>query len=207
MKHLPRFIAALAGACSLAHAHAECAPVEVLDPARNSTIHGARPDIRWGGLSGVKVYRVQIESRVPEGQVIERIDTRVGDTRFVPPRPLTDRRAAVKLLVTADCPESTSVATHPAWFFIDMAPKCSAVRGLSLSGEGAPKAEWISANGVTRYEVEAYSMADGRLIVRRETTLSSSDLPRVAAALVIAVRPRCESVVGEAAYGFLPESR
>ncbi len=204
---LPRFVLALAAACSLVHAHAECAPVEILDPVRNSTIHSARPDIRWGRLSGVKAYRVQIESRVPEGQVLERIDARVGDTRFVPPRPLTDRRAAVKLLVTADCPESTSIAAHPAWFFIDIAPKCSAVRGLSFSGESAPKAEWLRANGATRYEVEAYSMADGRLITRNETTLPSSDLPRVAAALVIAVRPRCESVVGEAAYGFLPASR
>jgi len=203
----PRFVVALAAACALARAHAECAPVEILDPARNSTLHGARPDIRWRGLSGVTVYRVQIESRVPEGQVIERIDTRVGDTRFVPPRPLTDRRAAVKLLVTADCPESASVATRPAWFFIDMAPQCSAVRGLSFSGESAPKAQWLRANGATRYEIEAYSMADGRLIARKETTLPSSDLPRVAAALVIAVRPRCESVVGEAAYGFLPASR
>ncbi len=203
----PRFIAALAAACSLAHVHAECAPVEILDPVKNSTIHGARPDIRWSGLSGVKVYRVQIESRVPEGQVVERIDTRVGDTRFVPPRPLTDRRAAVKLLVTADCPESTSIAPHSAWFFIDMAPQCSAVRGLSLSAESAPKAEWLRATGATRYEVEAYSMADGRLIARKETALPSSDLPRVAAALVIAVRPRCESVVGEAAYGFLPAAR
>ncbi len=147
---LPRFVLALAAACSLVHAHAECAPVEILDPVRNSTIHSARPDIRWGRLSGVKAYRVQIESRVPEGQVLERIDARVGDTRFVPPRPLTDRRAAVKLLVTADCPESTSIAAHPAWFFIDIAPKCSAVRGLSFSGESAPKAEWLRANGATR---------------------------------------------------------
>jgi hypothetical protein len=46
---------------------AECAPVEILDPPRKSTIHGARPDIRWTGLPGVKVYRVQIESRVPDG--------------------------------------------------------------------------------------------------------------------------------------------
>src|SRR5204862_7089925 len=114
---------------------AECVPVEILDPVRNSTIHGARPDIRWSGLSGVKVYRVQIESRVPEGQVIERIDTRVGDTRFVPPRPLTERRAAVKLLVTADCPEPTSIATRPASFFIAVAPNCSSIQKLFLRRE------------------------------------------------------------------------
>jgi hypothetical protein len=203
----PRSLALLWTACSLAHAHAECASVEILDPVRNSTIHGARPEIRWGGLSGVKVYRVQIESRVPEGQVIERIDTRVGDTRFVPPRPLTDRRAAVKLLVTADCPESTSVATRPAWFFIDMAPTCSSVQKLSFSGASTSKVEWARTSGATRYKVEAYSMADGRLVARKETTVASAELPRADTPLVVAVRPRCESVVGEAAYGFLPASR
>src|SRR5438445_12882344 len=100
----PRFIAALATVCAWAHAHAECVPVEILDPVRNSTIHGARPDIRWSGLSGVKVYRVQIESRVPEGQVIERIDTRVADTGLVPPRPRTQRRGALKLTASDDWP-------------------------------------------------------------------------------------------------------
>jgi len=203
---LPRFIAAIAAACALAHAHAECAPVEILDPVRNSTIHGARPDIRWGGFSGVKVYRVQIESRVPEGRVIERIDTRVGDTRFVPPRPLTDRRAAVKLLVTADCPDSTSIATRPAWFFVDVAPNCPSIQKLSFSG-ASTKVEWARTSGATRYEVEAYSVSDGRLIARKETTVASAELPRADTPLIVAVRPRCESIVGEAAYGFLPASR
>ena len=203
---LPRFIAAIAAACALAHAHAECAPVEILDPVRNSTIHGARPDIRWGGFSGVKVYRVQIESRVPEGRVIERIDTRVGDTRFVPPRPLTDRRAAVKLLVTADCPDSTSIATRPAWFFVDVAPNCPSIQKLSFSG-ASTKVEWARTSGATRYELEAYSVSDGRLIARKETTVASAELPRADTPLIVAVRPRCESIVGEAAYGFLPASR
>ncbi len=204
---LSRFIAAIAAACALAHAHAECAPVEILDPAKNSTIHGTRPDIRWGGLPGVKVYRVQIESRVPEGQVIERIDTRVGDTRFVPPRPLTDRRAAVKVLVTADCRESSSVATRPAWFFIDVASTCSSIQKLSFSGASTSKVEWGRTSGATRYEVEAYSVSEGRLIARKETTVASAELPRADTPLIVAVRPRCESIVGEAAYGFLPASR
>src|SRR2546426_197383 len=121
---LPRFVLALAAACSLAHAHAECAPVEILDPVRNSTIHSARPDIRWGRLSGVKAYRVQIESRVPEGQVLERIDARVGDTRFVPPRPPADRRAAGKLRVPAAPPPARRNAPHTAWCLITTQPDC-----------------------------------------------------------------------------------
>ena len=204
---LPRSIVALGATWFLAQAHAECTPVEMLDPLRDSTIHDARPGIKWAALSGVKLYRVQIESRVPEGQVLERIDARVSGTGFVPPRPLADRRAAVKLLVTADCPEPTQIATRSAWFFIDMAPISPAVQGLSFSGADAHKAQWARTSGATRYEVEAYSLADGRLIGRKETPLTSTDLPQVAAALVVAVRPRCESVVGEAAYGLLPASR
>jgi hypothetical protein len=192
-------------ACSLAHA--ECASVEILNPPRGSTLHDARPEIRWSEVTGAKAYRVQIEGRVPEGQVVERIDARVGGTRFVPPRPLAERRAAVKLLVTPDCAESASIATRPAWFFIDMAPKCSAIQGLSLSGEGEPRAQWVRSSGATRYEIEIYAVSDGRSIARRETTINSTELPRAATPLIVSVRPRCESVVGEAAYGFLPASR
>src|SRR6266545_3010746 len=78
---LPRSIVALGATWFLAQAHAECTSVEVLNPLRDSTIHDYRPGIKWAALSGVKLYRVQIESRVPEGQVIERIDTRVGRAR------------------------------------------------------------------------------------------------------------------------------
>jgi len=204
---LPRSIVALGASCILAQAHAECAPVELLHPLQNSTLHDARPDIKWAALPGVKLYRVQIESRVPEGRVLERVDTRISDTRFVPPRPLADRRAVVKLLITADCPESAPIATRPAWFFIDLGPSCPAVQGLSFFGANAPRVEWARTGGATHYEVEAYSAAEGRLIARKETTLASIDLPQVAAALLVAVRPRCESVVGEAAYGLLPASR
>jgi hypothetical protein len=76
-----------------------------------------------------------------------------------------------------------------------------------LSGTNPPKAEWARASGATHYEIEAYSATEDRLIVRKDTTLTSTVLPRVAAPLVVAVRPRCDSVVGEAAYGFLPASR
>jgi len=200
-------LVALAAACVPALAHGECTPAEIAGPVRGSTRHDARPEIRWGALSGAEFYRVQIESRVPEGRVLERIDARVSGDRFVPPRPLAEGRAAVKVLVTADCSGGTSIATRPAWFFIDMAPGCPAVRGFSLSGESAPRAQWTPGGGATRYEVEAYSASDGRLIVRKETTLGSVDLPHAKTPLVVAVRPRCGPIVGEAAYGRFSASR
>jgi hypothetical protein len=71
---LPRSIVALGATWFIAQAHAECASVEMLISPRDSTIHDARPGIKWAALSGVKLYRVQIESRVPQGQVQENSD-------------------------------------------------------------------------------------------------------------------------------------
>ncbi len=55
---LPRSIVALGATWFIAQAHAECAWVEMLTPPRDSTIHDARPGIKW----------------VPQGQVQENSD-------------------------------------------------------------------------------------------------------------------------------------
>jgi len=194
----------LVGGAPLA-AHGECAPIEVSYPVRGSTVSDARPEVRWAGSA--KSYRIQIESRVPEGSVIERVDARVSGTHFLPPRPLATRRAAVKLLVTDDCPDAPSIAPQAAWFYIDAGAPCPSPKGLSFSTAGSPSVGWSRAEQATRYEVEAYSSADGRLIERKETTLTQAELPRAATALLVSVRPRCGQVVGEAAFGILPPSR
>lgn len=201
-----RAIVSVWAASFMGAAHAECVPAEILRPPLNATIHESRPDIGWTALPGVRSYRVQVESRVPEGQVIERIDARVNDTHFVPPRALANRLAAVKVLVTADCPEATSIAPRAARFSIDLAPLCPAVQGLTVAA-GKPAVEWTRVSGATRYEVETYSAAEGTLIVREETTRTSADLPRDKRLLLIAVRARCESFFGEAAFAYLPGSR
>jgi hypothetical protein len=202
-----RLLLAFSPACVLQLAHGECAPIEITYPARGSTVKDTRPEVRWKEVTGAKSYRIQIESRVPEGRVIERVDALASGARFLPPRPLADERAAVKLLVTADCAGSPSVAPQPAWFYVDAAASCAPVQGLELSGSGAPTAAWSRGGRATRYEVEAYSYEDGRLLARGETTLVQADLPRAAVPLLVAVRPRCDSRFGQAAYGLLPASR
>jgi hypothetical protein len=194
-------------ACHPLAARGECEPLAVSYPTRGATVTDARPEVRWEKAGEVKSYRVQIESRVPEGRVIERVDVQVNDTRFVPPRPLATGRAAVKVLVTADCPGAPSIAPQAAWFYIDAGAPCPPPRGLSFSTEGKPSVSWSRAEQATRYELETWSNADGRLIGRQETTLARAELPRAATALLVAVRPRCGAVLGEAAFGLLPASR
>jgi hypothetical protein len=191
--------------CAPLAAHGECAPIDVSYPARGATVSESRPEVRWAG--DAKSYRIQIESRVPEGSVIERVDARVSGTHFVPPRPLATRRAAVKLLVTDDCPDAPSIAPQAAWFYIDASALCPPAQGLSFSTGVAPSVGWSRAEEATRYEIEAYSSADGRLIERKETTVARAELPRAATALLVSVRPHCGQVIGKAAFGILPASR
>jgi hypothetical protein len=177
-----------------------------MSPVKGSVVYSARPEVQWRDLPGAKAYRIQIEARVPEGEVIERIDAQVRGTRFNPPRPLAERRAAVKLLVTADCADAPSVTQDAAWFYIDMAKACPAPGHLAFAGAGSSQVAWSQGAGVTEYELEVFSLPEGRLVERRRVAATSSALPRAATPLLVAVRPRCGAFTGEAAYGVLPAS-
>ena len=199
-----RSIAAAWAVGAGAAAGAQCEALPVTVPGRDATINEARPEIAWRAVAGAKSYRVQIESRVPEGRVIERIDTQVSSNRFVPARPLADERAAVKILVTADCAGTPNLAEQPAWFFVDAAAACAPAKALAFPAGGV---EWDRTAGATRYQVEVYSTPEGRLLSRVETPLTSAALPRGPAQMLIAVRPQCGTVVGPAIYGLAPPQR
>jgi hypothetical protein len=203
------FRIALVAAAFLASncAWAACPEAEITIPRQGELVADSRPRIAWRAVPGITRYRVQLESRIPEGKVLAQLDMIIAATQFVPPANLADERAAVKLLVTADCPDSPSIAISPAWFYIDVAQTCPAPRNLAFTGVDAARVEWARTTGATRYQYEVYALADGRPIARNETTLTSFDLPRASFALLVGVRARCESVVGETAYGFFPASR
>lgn len=205
MKCRLKFTVVILAACTWQHAFAECTVAEIIKPARETTVHDARSDIEWQPLPGVQGYRVQIESRVPEGRVMQRIDTRVIGTHFAPPRPLTEQRATVKLLVTEDCPTGVpGIAERPAWFYVDMITACSVPTDISISNTATAKVTWIRVARATRYVIEVYAADDGRLIKQEETLATSTNLPRAPYPQVVAVSSRCESVIGKPAYGFLP---
>ena len=194
----------VAAACALlasAGAIAQCAPLAPTQPAREATVPDARPEIAWAPVPGARSYRVQIESRVPEGRVVERIDATVSATRFVPPRPLAEERAAVKVLITPDCAKAPNLGERPAWFFIDATRACASPDGLEFSPRGV---EWRASRRATRYEVEVYASPEGRLLARSETPLTYAALPVASTPVLVAVRPRCGSVLGPAVYGLAP---
>ncbi|MGH8702811.1 MAG: hypothetical protein ACREVR_16785 [Burkholderiales bacterium] len=192
----------VAAACLQAlPAAAACPRAEIVAPERGTRVVQLRPVIEWRALPGINRYHVQLESQIPEGRVVSRIDTIVAGTRFVPPAELTDSRAAVKLLVTAACKDvSPLVAELPAWFFVDAAALCPPIEKLTFTG--AEKVEWPPLAAATRYEVTFYAMPEGKLIAAGETAARFYDVTRGPAPVLVAVRPRCGAAIGPAAYGF-----
>jgi hypothetical protein len=198
------WIAAGCAPCASAAAAAECDAQPLITPVQGTTLHEIRPEIAWRAVPGARSYRVQIESRVPEGRVIERVDAEVSGNRFVPPRPLADARAAVKVLVTTDCAGVPNLNVLPAWFFIDATAACPPVDALAFS---AGRVQWGRSSAATRYDVEMYSETGGRMLAREETPLASAPLPAAPGPILVAVRPRCGTIVGPAVYGLAPAGR
>ena len=73
-----RFAAALTQAMPGAAAE-PCAVAEIISPSQGSFVAQPRPPIEWRALPGVSRYRVQLESRVPEGRVLASIDSVVTE--------------------------------------------------------------------------------------------------------------------------------
>lgn len=183
-----------------------CQIAEVIAPAGGETVASARPGIEWRVLPSVARYRLQMESRVPEGRVLARFDTVVAGTRFVPPTALTDERAAVKVLVTADCGvgNQAGLIEEPARFFIDLKNSCPAPASVQVND--GKTIGWGKVAGAQRYELAVYSAIDGRSVLHAETVQPVYRLPAPQEPAYVMVRARCAEAYSARVYQVLGSS-
>lgn len=156
------------------------------------------PAIEWVPIRGVERYRLRLESRIPEGRVLEVIDSVVEGTSFQPPVALTDTRARVKVVVTEAC-GSTPPIDDGAWFIIDPAPQCRLdPASVEFAGDSV---QWSAVSGAVEYDFRVHDMPGGRLsfremTIRPEVRWGSA----LRADAVVVVRPKCTSGYGEPHY-------
>lgn len=186
-----------------------CPMAEIISPARGSLVAQPRPLIQWRELAGVTRYRVQLESRVPEGRALARFDSVVSGTRFLPPGNLTDSKAAVKLVVTPECKEETlSVWETGAWFFVDVSALCPAPGEIRVDGGPPPTLSWAPVKQAQRYEVTMYTAGEGRLVASGESLeprFRFAAAPEVS--YYVAMRARCPEAYSAPAYSAVIQSR
>lgn len=175
-----------------------CQDAEITDPAARSTVTEARPVLGWRAIPRTSRYRVEIESRVPEGRAVVSLDTHVSSTLFRPPQLLTNFRAAVKVRVTAGCPadDGGQLRGKAASFYIDTSPLCPAPAEIALSNDQR-NVEWSPTDKAIRYVVTLLR-PDGTVVRQGQTQRRAFPfpLPRDGEALVATVRPYCATGFG-----------
>jgi hypothetical protein len=186
-------------------AWASCTEVALIAPVRGTTSAEIRPQLVWSPVAGSARYRVQIESRVPNGRVIARIDTQTSETTFTPQQPFAVGAVTVKARVLADCgaEEDSTVGEAPPWFFIDPRAACEPPREVAFRSAPAAALEWRLHPG-TRTEVAVFFADGGQLIVREEVGGTRYAMAAATGPLIIGIRTHCKETYSGWLYRAVP---
>lgn len=190
-------------------AAAACTQHELVAPARGAVLQERQPTLRWQG-PGQGNYRVQVTALLPEARVVAAHDIEVAGTTFRLPAPLPVERAAVKVLVSRDCPalDAQDVNALGAWFFVDVRDAC-VVEARSASYRDGTLA-WVPAPGAEGYKVRIFNgttVAGAAAMPGDEAVVPSTTFKVPAAAsataggtyTVATIQPVCQGLPGRTA--------
>lgn len=163
------------------------------------TISERQGRLVWTPVPGATGYRVRVLSRVPNGGIVASHDTVLAEAKFMPPQPLAEQLAKVVVRLNAICGSETSTDSV-SWFIIDTSTTCVMRDVTAASSAGKVALQWPAVTGATRYEVRAYAMVDGQLLMSQETRTPGAQLDLKGQSAMVSVQPECPSGLGEAAY-------
>lgn len=180
-------------------AEQQCPQVQIVSP--QGSVHERQPNIAWTPAEGVDSYRVELESRVPEGRTLVQLDTKTYGNSFRPPQRLTDFRANVSVKVTPQCAHTRLARPAVHKFQIDTAPLCVLLPDSVKYHVEASDVRWKAVEQADQYQVSVFAGSDGALLLRKETLQPQLRLsPPAPETAVVAVRPHCKTGWGEAVY-------
>lgn len=183
---------------SVASAQVECLAPLLVSPVGGTTISETRPLLRLepAASQATRAVRVKIDSRVPEGREVARIETRLArsdehSVSFAVPRSLAagEHRTKVRVELVAEC-GSVDSAPASAWFVIDTAVACAMPAATEVK-RTASELVWPPAAAANEYQVCSATAC------RRTPTnrLLMSELP---IADLVAITPICNDATGAA---------
>ncbi len=150
-------------------AQATCERYELLTPKRGSQITERQPELQWGGETNSS-YRVQVAVVLPEGRVLESIDTVVIGTRWRFGAPVSVLTSAVKVIVSRNCSSYSVQDLHAQGphFVIQAAEHC-ALKPRSLQQQG-DALYWSAPTHADKFLIQVFVVAqtaDGAATARR----------------------------------------
>ncbi|MBL0420171.1 hypothetical protein JI739_07405 [Ramlibacter sp. AW1] len=201
---LLRLVCAAAAAWPLTHgAAAEPAPpceqLPLSVPSLLQTVAEARPSLRWEG-DPARTYRLQLAVVLPESRILAAHDVQVSGTEWRLPADVPASRAAIKALVSSNCPALGAQDLHArgAVFFVDRRVGCElGAHGLRRAQAGLA---WQAVAGAQHYRVRWWRADGGTLpLLLGEQDLPAHQLavsPAHAQAQVATVQPWCDGIGG-----------
>ncbi len=181
----------LNGACSTgAWAQAACERYELLTPQRGTQIADRQPELQWGGDPHTS-YRVQVAVVLPEGRVLESIDTVVIGNRWRLGAPVSVLTSAVKVIVSRNCSSYSVQDLHAQGplFVIQAAEQCALTpRSLRRQGDTL---YWMAPAHADKFLIQVFVVTqtpDGAATTRRigdyDMTVAAWNLPASIKALL-----------------------
>lgn len=152
-----------------AWAQTACERYELLTPKRGSQIADRQPELHWNGDANSS-YRLQVAVLLPEGRVLESVDTVVTGTKWRPGAPVSVVTAVFKVLVSRNCPTMSiqDLNAQGPYFIVQAAEQC-ALKPQSVRQQGMAL-HWEVVTPVDRFKVQIFSVvqaADGGVTTRR----------------------------------------
>jgi hypothetical protein len=184
-----------------------CADLDVAFKGQMGVVD-ARPVVTWREVWDSKRYRIEMESRVPEGPVLLSLDTQVSQATFQPAVRLTEARAAVKIRITAGCSvdDGSRLRYQAATYHIDTSPLCPAPARIAPTTDGKA-IEWPVVAGAVRYDVTLLTSHDGAIVVRGRTQQPRFALPAEPETVAVVVRPYCPTGFGPYGSALVTKSK
>ena len=151
-----------------AQAQSPCERLEAIAPAKGAHIDNSKPEIRWPG-DPQGSYRLQVAVVLPEGRLLQSVDTQVTGTRWAFGAAMPVPLAAIKVVVSRHCEHYTVQDLHaaPPHFFYDASAQCAIEPGSLTQVQNTLR--WRASPGVNRFAITLFgAVADhGKLTEMR----------------------------------------
>lgn len=161
-------------------------------------------------MQGASSYVLWGESRVPEGRVIFTNEIRTSETVWIPPVPLAEETATVKIRVTALCQDAPSnspvlvpTANRPTTRFRIESPLNCRIDEEPVSDYHGDTLhlKWTAAPAANEYEVSIRSAIDAKQFTTQSSSFPEAHIRDVPQGVwILSVQARCGKTLGPRRY-------
>lgn len=133
-----------------------CEPPTILAPAAHQVLRTSKPTIAWLSASTTDAHELEVIARIPEGEVLQRVQRIVHGQQWQPDTALANRDAVISLRVTRRCADQRSASTERI-FHLSFAGACPTPSYMSPTKVGRfLRVEWKKVHPIKALEIRNF---------------------------------------------------